>query len=97
MAAVLLQVIPRFIQLYQKTVFLFLQTHEKYIVVKKYFIARHDDKMCFLPNCRSPEILIGDIKRVPTKSLCFLFQLPTRGLSSYTFQVPIHWQTVKSG
>ena len=58
---------------------------------KKNCIARHDDKMCFLPNCRKHSILIGDIKELLR---CLLFQLPTRGLFLYTFRVPIQWQSV---
>ena len=58
---------------------------------KEYCIARYDDKMCFLPNCSYPKILTGDIKEL-LKIGCILFQLPTRGLSVYTFQVPIQWQ-----
>ena len=50
---------PAFIQIIQKTASLFLQTPMKFIVSKEYFIARHDDKMCFLPNCRYHIILIA--------------------------------------
>ena len=53
--------------------------------------------MCFLPNCRYHKKLIGNNKEW-LKNGCFLFQLPTRRLSVYTFQVPIQWKfVVKSG
>ena len=34
---------------------------------KEYCIARHDDEMCFLPNCRYHIILIGNIKELLQK------------------------------
>ena len=46
-------------------------TYVKNIVSEENCIARQDDKMCFLPNCRSPEILIGDIKEFLQKSYAF--------------------------
>ena len=30
--------------------------------------------------------------KVATETGCILFQLPTRGLLVYTFQVPLQWQ-----
>ena len=46
------------------------------MVSKEYCFARHDDKMCFLPNCRYHYILIGDIKELLQKldAFCFNFQ-----------------------
>ena len=38
--------------------------YENYIVSKAYCIARHDDKMCFLPNCRYHLILIDKNTKV---------------------------------
>ena len=73
MAAVFLQVIPSFYTNFSKTVFLFLQTHEKYIVSIEYSIARHDDQMCFLPNWRYHIILIGKIKELLQKLVAFCF------------------------
>ena len=60
----MLQVIHSFYTIYSKnSLFISANTYEKYIVRKEYFIARHDDKMCFLlPNCRHHIILIGNIK-----------------------------------
>ena len=66
-------------------------TYEKYIVSKEFCIARHDDKMCFLPHCTYHIILMGNSKEMLQK-LDALFQLPTRGLSVYTFQVRLQWQ-----
>ena len=43
---------------------------------KEYCIAGHDDKMCFLPNCRYHIILIGNIKELLQKldAFCFNYQ-----------------------
>ena len=43
---------------------------------KKYRIACHEDKMCFLPNCRYHIILIGNIKDLLQKldAFCFNYQ-----------------------
>ena len=65
MAAVMLQVIPSFYPNYsQNNLFISANTYEKYIVSKQFCIARHDDKMCFLTNCRFANILIGNIKEL---------------------------------
>ena len=40
---------------------------------KEYCIAGHDDKMCFLPNCRYHIILIGNIKELLQKLVAFCF------------------------
>ena len=53
MAAVMLQVIPDFSTNYSKnSLFISANTYEMLIVSKEYCFAGHDDKMCFLPNCR---------------------------------------------
>ena len=48
----------------------------KTTVIKKYRIARHDDKICFLPNCRYHILLIGNIKELRKKldAFCFNYQ-----------------------
>ena len=77
MAAVMLQVIPGFYTIYSKdSLFISANTYEKFIVSKKYCIAGHDDKMCFLPNCRYHIILIGNIKELLQKldAFCFNYQ-----------------------
>ena len=77
MAAVMLQVIPSFYTNFSKnSLFIYANTYEKYIVSKQYCIARHDDKMCFLPNCRYHIILIGNIKQLLQKldAFCFNYQ-----------------------
>ena len=77
MAAVMLQVIPSFYTNYsKKSLFISAITYEKYIVCKEYCIARHDDKMCFLPNCRYHFILIGNIKELLQNldAFCFNYQ-----------------------
>ena len=78
MAAVMLQVIPSFYTNYSKnSLFNSANTYEKYIVSKEYCIAQHDDKMCFLPNCRCHIFLIGNIKDFLQKldAFCFNYQL----------------------
>ena len=40
---------------------------------KEYCIARHDDKMCFLPKCRYSIILIGNFKELLQKLNTFWF------------------------
>ena len=76
-ADVMLQVIPSFYTNYSKTsVFFSAQTYENYIVSKEYCIARHDDKMCFLPKCSYHIMLIGNIKELLQKldAFCFNYQ-----------------------
>ena len=49
----MLQVIPSFNTNHSKnSLFISANTFEKYIVSEEYCLARHVDKMCFLPNCR---------------------------------------------
>ena len=77
MAAVMLQVIPGFYTNYSKNrLFISADTYEEFIVSKEYCIAGHDDKMCFLPNCRYHIILIGNIKELLQKldAFCFNYQ-----------------------
>ena len=77
MAAVMLQVIPSFYTNYSKnSVFVSANTYEKFIVSKEYCIARHDDKMGFLTNCRYHNILLGNIKDLLQKldAVCFNYQ-----------------------
>ena len=74
MAAVMLQVIPSNYTTYsENSLFLSATTYEEHIVSEEYCIARHDDEMCFLPNCRYHNILIGNIKELLPKldALCF--------------------------
>ena len=47
------------------------------MVSKEYYIARHDDKMCFLPNCRFHNILLGNINKELLQKMdafCFNYQ-----------------------
>ena len=77
MAAVLLQVILSVFTNYSKnSLFNSANTYENYIVSKEYCIAGHDDKMCFLPNCRYHIILLGNIKELLQKldAFCFNYQ-----------------------
>ena len=71
---VMLQVIPNCSTNYLKnSIFISANTYEMFIVSKEYCIARHDDKMCFLPNCRYNIILIGNIKELLQKLAAFCF------------------------
>ena len=73
----MLQVIGSFYRNYSKnSLFISANTYEKYILSKEYCIARHDDKICFLPNCRCHIILIGNIKDLLQKldAFCFNYQ-----------------------
>ena len=77
MTAVMLQVIPSFYTNYSKnSLFISANTYENYIVSKKYCNAGHDDKMCFLPNCKYPNNLISNIKELLQKldAFCFNYQ-----------------------
>ena len=73
------------------SLFISANIYEKYIVSKEYCTARHDDKMCFLPNCRYHIILIGNIKELLQKLDAFFFNYQ-HGLLVYTLQVPLQWQ-----
>ena len=78
MAAVMLQVIPSFYTNYSKhSLIISTNIYQKNIVIKKYCIASHDDKMCFLPNCSYHFVLIGDIKELLQELdvFCFNYQL----------------------
>ena len=76
MAAVMLQVIPSFYTNFSKNSFVSANRYENYVVSKQHCIARHDDKKCFLPNCRYHIILIGNIKELLQKldAFCFNYQ-----------------------
>ena len=43
---------------------------------KKYCVARHDDKICFLPNCRYHIIIKGNLKKLLQilDAICFNYQ-----------------------
>ena len=77
MAAVMLQVIPSFYTIFSKnSLFISANTYEKHIVSKEYRFARHDDKMCFLPNCRCHILPKGNIKELLQEldAFCFNYQ-----------------------
>ena len=78
MAAVMLPVIPSFDKNYSKnSLFNSAKMYENQIVSKECCIARHDDKMCFPPNCRYHIIiLIGNIEELLQKldAFCFNYQ-----------------------
>ena len=77
MAAVMLQAIPSFYtNCSENSLFVSANTYGKLIVSIEYCIARHDDMICFLPNCRYHNILIGNIKELLQKldAFCFNYQ-----------------------
>ena len=77
MAAVMLQVIPSFYTNYSKnSLFISANTYEKFIVSEENCIACHDDKMCFLANCRYHITLLGNIKELLQNldAFCFNYQ-----------------------
>ena len=70
----MLQVIPSFYTNHSKnSVFISANTYGKHIVSNEYCIARDDDKMCSLPNCRHQILLIDDIKELLQKLDQFCF------------------------
>ena len=73
----MLQVSPSFYTSYSRNSLpISADTYEENIVSKEYCIARHDDNMCFRPNCRYHIILIGNIKELLQKldAFCFNYQ-----------------------
>ena len=77
MAALRLQVIPSFHSKFPKiSIFFSTNTYEKIIASKEYCFARHDDKMCVLPNCRFQILLLGNAEHFLQRldSLCFIYQ-----------------------
>ena len=64
-AAVMLQAISSlYTNCSRNSLFTSANTFKKYIVSNEYCIARHDDKMCFLPNCRYHNALIDGNKEI---------------------------------
>ena len=77
MAAVMLQEFPCFYTNYsENSSFTSANTYEKNIVSEEYCIARHDNKLCFLPKCRYHIIIIVNIKELLQKldAFCFNYQ-----------------------
>ena len=73
----MLQMIPSFYTNYLKnSLFISSNAYEKYIVSEEYCIARHDDKMCFLPNCRYHILTKGNLEELLQKldAFCFYYQ-----------------------
>ena len=73
----MLQVIPSFCTNHsENSLFISANTNEEYIVSEEDCVSRHDDKMCFLPNCRYHIILLGNVDELPKKldPFCFSYQ-----------------------
>ena len=95
MAAVILQVIPSFYTNSSKnSFFIFANTYAKLFVSKAYCIARHDDKVCFLPNCIYHNILIGNIKEMLQKLDAFCFNYQDMDCLSLLFRYRFSGKTV---
>ena len=80
MAAVMMQVVPRFYSVYStKSVHICANTYEKYLVSKDYCVAQHEDSMCTVPNCNYHILLIAEkdkndlMQKLDT--FCFTYQL----------------------
>ena len=89
MAAIMLQSIPSFYAKFsEKSLFISATTYEKYIVCKDYCISHHNEKTCFLPACKYPIVLLGNVQELLKKldSFCFTYQHVE---SVYTIQVSI--------
>ena len=65
-----------FYKQFQKQRLFSANTYGKYIASNECCFARHDDKMCFLPNCRYHIVLIGNIKELLQNldAFCFNYQ-----------------------
>ena len=96
MAAVMLLVIPTFYTNASKSsLFNSANTYEKNIVSEEYCIARQDDMMCFLPDCRYHIFLIDNFKELLQKFDAFCFNVDCLyTLSKYRFSGK---SVVKSG
>ena len=74
MAAGMLQVTPSFFSNYsENSLFNSANTYERYILSKNYCDSRHDDKICFLPNCRYHHILLHKLNDLLQKLDAFCF------------------------
>ena len=77
MAAITLQTIPGFYAtISEKSLFVSATTYEKYIVCKDYCIAHHNEKTCFLPDCKYHFVLLGNVQELRKKldTFCFTYQ-----------------------
>ena len=77
MAAVKMQPILSFhANVPKKSLFVSVDTYEKYFAPKDYCIAHHGDKLWFLPNCRYNYLLLGDTDELRQKldAFCFTYQ-----------------------
>ena len=75
MAAVMIPAIPSFFAEYsEKVLFISSNTYKKYIVCNDYCLAFHNDKTCFVSNCKFHNI--GNIEELLKKldSFCFTYQ-----------------------
>ena len=77
MAAVMMQAISRiYASISKNRFFASANKNEEYIICKEYCTAHHDYKLCFLPNCRYRNLLIGAIDELPEKlnAFCHTYQ-----------------------
>ena len=77
MAAIILQTTPSvYAKISVKSLFNSETTYEKYLFVKNFCIAHHDDKTCFLPACRYQIVLVGNVQELLKNldTFCFTSQ-----------------------
>ena len=77
MAAIMLQTVPNFYAtISEKSLLISATTFEKNTVCKKYCIAHHNEKTCFLPACKYHIVLLGNVQELLKKldTFCFTYQ-----------------------
>ena len=78
MAAVMLQANPSFFaECSEKCLFISSNTYKNYIVCNDYCVAFHNDKTCFVSNCKFHIILLGNVEEELLKKLdsfCVTYQ-----------------------
>ena len=74
MAAIMLQTIRSlYTKISEKCLFISANTYKKYIVCNDYCVAFHNDKYCFVSNCKFHIILFGKIDELLKKLDTFCF------------------------
>ena len=60
----------------EKSLFILATTYEKNIVCKDCCIAHHDEKTCFLPDCKYHIVLLGNVPELLKKldTFCFTYE-----------------------
>ena len=77
MAAVMLEAIASFfVKCSEKCLFFSLNTYKKYNVCNDYCVAFHNDKTCFVSNCKIHTVLLGNVEGLLKEldTFCFTYQ-----------------------